>query len=122
MNKLFQTTLRINLNKPEGKKAWAYLMNRDKTRYRSYSDAVIAAVNGFFDRETALAADPYLETREKEDAFLQRIMETVERGVQANSLSSLAALLQASPPGAPSQDTAAVEEDLETALDFVNSL
>lgn len=122
MSKLFQTTLRINLNKPEGKKAWAYLMNRDKTRYRSYSDAVIAAVNGFFDRETALAADPYLETREKEDAFLQRIMETVARGVQANSLSSLAALLQASPPGEPSQDTAAVEEDLETALDFVNSL
>ena len=122
MSKLFQTTLRINLNKPEGKKAWAYLMNRDKTRYRSYSDAVIAAVNGFFDRETALAADPYLETREKEDAFLQRIMETVERGVQANSLSSLAALLKASPPGEPSQDTAAVEEDLETALDFVNSL
>lgn len=122
MSKLFQTTLRINLNKQEGKKAWAYLMNRDKTRYRSYSDAVIAAVNGFFDRETALAADPYLETREKEDAFLQRIMETVERGVQANSLSGLAALLQASPPGAPSQDTAAVEEDLETALDFVNSL
>jgi len=122
MSKLFQTTLRINLNKPEGKKAWAYLMNRDKTRYRSYSDAVIAAVNGFFDRETALAADPYLETREKEDAFLQRIMETVARGVQANSLSSLAALLQASPPREPSQDTAAVEEDLETALDFVNSL
>ena len=122
MNKLFQTTLRINLNKPEGKKAWAYLLNRDKSRYRSYSDAVVAAVNGFFDRETAIAADPYLETREKEDAFLQRIMETVERGVQANSLSSLAALLQASPPGAPSQDTAAVEEDLETALDFVNSL
>ena len=122
MSKLFQTTLRINLNKPEGKKAWAYLLNRDKSRYRSYSDAVIAAVNGFFDRETALAADPYLETREKEDAFLQRIMETVERGVQANSLSGLTALLQASPPGTPSQDTAAVEEDLETALDFVNSL
>lgn len=122
MSKLFQTTLRINLNKPEGKKAWAYLMNRDKTRYRSYSDAVIAAVNGFFDRETALAADPYLETREKEDAFLQRIMETVERGAQANSLSGLAALLQASSPGAPPQDTTAVEEDLETALDFVNSL
>ena len=122
MSKLFQTTLRINLNKPEGKKAWAYLLNRDKTRYRSYSDAVVAAVNGFFDRENALAADPYLETREKEDAFLQRIVETVERGVQANSLSGLAALLQASPPRAPSQDTAAVEEDLETALDFVNSL
>jgi len=49
-------------------------------------------------------------------------METVERGVQANTLSSLAALLQASSPGAPFQDTAAVEEDLETALDFVNSL
>lgn len=120
MSKLFTTTLRINLTKPEGRKAWAYLKNRDKSRYRSYSDAIIAAVNGYFDREKQLADDPYLETREKENAFLQRVLETVQQGVQANPLNGLAALLQAAPTQA--QNNAAVEDDLDTAMDFINSL
>ena len=119
MSNLFTTTLRINLTKPEGRKAWAYLKNRDKSRYRSYSDAIITAVNGYFDREHHLADDPYLETREKEDAFLQRVLETVERGAQANPLAGLAALLQAAPPA---QDNTAVQNDLDTAMDFINGL
>ena len=119
MSKLFNTTLRINLSDPEGLKAWTYLVNRDKSRYRSYSDAIIAAVNGYFDREQRLADDPYLETREKEDAFLQRVIETIERGAQANPLAGLAALLQAT-PSAP--DYTVVENDLDTAMDFINGL
>ena len=119
MSKLFNTTLRINLADPEGLKAWTYLVNRDKSRYRSYSDAIIAAVNGYFDREQRLADDPYLETREKEDAFLQRVLETIERGAQANPLAGLAALLQAT-PSAP--DYTVVENDLDTAMDFINGL
>ena len=119
MSKLFNTTLRINLSAPEGLKAWTYLVNRDKSRYRSYSDAIIAAVNGYFDREQRLADDPYLETREKEDAFLQRILETVERGAKASPLASLATLLQAAPPA---QDNTAVQNDLDTAMDFINGL
>lgn len=120
MSNLSTTTLRINLTKPEGRKAWTYLVNRDKSRYRSYSDAIIAAVNGYFDREKRLSDAPYLETREKEDAFLQRVLETVKQGVQVNSLSGLAALLQAAP--APAQDNTEVEHDLDTAMDFINSL
>ena len=119
MSKLFNTTLRINLSNPEGLKAWTYLVNRDKSRYRSYSDAIIAAVNGYFDREARLTDDPYLETREKEDAFLQRVLETVERGAQANPLAGLAALLQSVPSA---QDKTAVENDLDTAMDFINGL
>ena len=120
MSKLFNTTLRINLSDPEGLKAWTYLVTRDKSRYRSYSDAIIAAVNGYFDRETRLADDPYLETREKEDAFLQKVLETIRENVQANPLAGLAALLQAVPPQA--QDNSAVENDLDTAMDFINGL
>ena len=120
MIKLFNTTLRIDLSDPEGLKAWTYLVNRDKTRYRSYSDAIIAAVNGYFDREVQLSDDPYLETREKEDAFLQRVLETVERGALANPLAGLAALLQAVPP--QPKDNTAVENDLDTAMDFINGL
>ena len=116
---IFKTTLRIKTDTPEGRKAWGYLVSRDKSKYRSYSDAIIAAVNGYFDRERQLADDPYLETREKEDAFLQRILETVERGAQANPLNGLAALLQNVPPAL---DTKAIENDLDTAIDFIDSL
>ena len=116
---MFKTTLRIKTDTPEGRKALGYLKNRDKTRYRSYSDAIIAAVNGYFDRERRLVDDPYLETREKEDAFLQRILETVERGAQANPLNGLAALLQ---NVQPSPDAKAIESDLDTAIDFIDSL
>ena len=120
MSNLFTTTLRINLTKSEGSKAWAYLKSRDRSKYRSYSDAIIAAVNGYFDREKQLADDPYLETREKEDAFLQRVLETVQLGVQANPLNGLAALLQSA--ALPAKEDAAVQNDLDTAIDFINGL
>ncbi len=116
---MFKTTLRIKTDTPEGRKALGYLRNRDKTKYRSYSDAIITAVNGYFDRERQLADDPYLETREKEDAFLQRVLETVERASQANPLNGLAALLQSMQP---TPDTKAIENDLDTAIDFIDSL
>ena len=119
MSRLFKTTLRVRLDTPEGRKAWGYLVSRDKSRYRSYSDAIIAAVNGYFDRERQLADDPYLETREKEDAFLQRVLETVERGAQANPLNGLAALLQ---NVQPAPDTKAIGDDLDAAMDFMDSL
>ena len=116
---MFKTTLRIKTDTPEGRKALDYLKNRDKTKYRSYSDVIIAAVNGYFDRERQLADDPYLETREKEDAFMQRVLETVERASQANPLNGLAALLQSMQP---TPDTKAIENDLDTAIDFIDSL
>ena len=116
---MFKTTLRIKIDTPEGRKALGYIKNRDKTRYRSYSDAIIAAVNGYFDRERQLADDPYLETREKEDAFMQRVLETVERASQANLLNGLAALLQ---NVQPAPDAKAIENDLDTVIDFIDSL
>lgn len=119
MSRLFKTTLRVRLDTPEGRKAWGYLVSRDKSRYRSYSDAIIAAVNGYFDRERQLADDPYLETREKEDAFLQRVLETVERGAQANPLNGLAALLR---NAQPAPDTKAIGDDLDAAMEFMDSL
>ena len=99
MSNLFKTTLRINLSRPEGRRAWGYLVARDKSKYRSYS-----------------------ETREKEDAFLQKVLDTVERGVQANSLNSLAVLFQNTQLAAPAPDQAAIEQDLDTAMDFINGL
>ena len=61
------------------------MRNIDRTRYKSYSRAIVAALNDFFDRQERLANDPYLETREKEEAFLQRVLDTVERGLRSAS-------------------------------------
>ena len=75
---IINTNIRLNLNRDEDRRAWQHLQSMDRTRYRSYSRAVVAAVNNFFDRLERNQADPYLETREKEDAFLQKLLDTVE--------------------------------------------
>ena len=77
------TNLRLNLDNAEDKRAWERLQRMDRTRYKSYSRAIIAALNEFFDRQERLVNDPYLETREKENAFLQRVLDTVERGLRS---------------------------------------
>ena len=118
------TNIRLNLANEDDRRAWAYLQGMDRKRYKSYSRAVVAALNDYFGRQERLAADPYLETREKEDAFLLRVQETIERSLQALStsgISGLAALLQSvQPVAAPAHDDA--EDDLDTAMDFINSL
>ena len=69
---IINTNIRLNLNRPEDRRAWEYLQRLDRKKYKSYSRAVVAAVNDHFSRQERLAADPYLETREKEDAFLEK--------------------------------------------------
>ena len=82
---IINTNIRLNLNRDEDRRAWQHLQSMDRTRYRSYSRAVVAAVNNFFDRLERNQADPYLETREKEDAFLQKLLDTVERGMHLST-------------------------------------
>ena len=77
MKRIFTTTLRLDMTDEEDRLAWSHLQQMDKKQYRSYSKAIVAAVNDYFGRQEQLAADPYLETREKEDAFLQRIESTI---------------------------------------------
>ena len=119
------TIIRLNLANEDDRRAWAYLQGMDRKRYKSYSRAVVAALNDYFGRQERLADDPYLETREKEDAFLLRVQETIERSLQASStgsISGLAALLHnVQPVSAPAQSDDA-EDDLDTAMDFINSL
>ena len=81
--KIINTNIRLNLENEDDRRAWKYLQEMDRTRFKSYSRAVVAALNDFFDRQERLANDPYLETREKEDAFLKRVLDTVERGLRS---------------------------------------
>ena len=118
------TNIRLNLNRPDDRKAWEYLQALDRKKYKSYSRAVVAAVNDYFSRQERLAADPYLETRKKEDAFLRKVLDTVREGLQASGagLSGLAALLQGIQTAAPPAEQTMTDEDLDTAMDFINSL
>ena len=107
--------------------AWEYLRQRDKRQYRSYSKAVIAAVNDHFKRRERLTADPYLETREKEDAFLQRVLETIRDGlthaVPTNAASTLLLLIQGVQPQGETDVEVSQQDQQEAedmALDFVD--
>ena len=128
MSGIFTATLRFHLDKEEDRTALKYLQSAGKAEYGSYSKAVIAAVNEHFIRLERLDADPYLETREKEDAFLQRVEETIRRALQPSAplnLNGLAALLQGTaPPGGKPVPAPAPEhaEDLDAATDFIAGL
>ena len=125
MSDIFTTTIRFNLTKDDDHRAWMYLQTMDRERYRSYSHAVATAINDYFSRQARLASDPYLETREKEDAFLQRVQDAVARGMQtsnANILGNLAMLLQSVQPTAAPASKEMADADFDTAMDFINGL
>ncbi len=121
--KTINTNIRLNLNRPEDRRAWEYLQTMDRKQYKSYSRAVVAAINDYFSREERLAADPFLESREKEDAFLQKVLDTIREELQASGdgLAGLSALLQAVQPSSQVQKSMS-NEDLDLAMDFINSL
>lgn len=79
---IINTNIRLNMSKEDDKRAWQHLRNLDKNQYKSYTRAVVAAVNYYFDRLEALEDDPYLETRQKEDEFMKRILDTIKSGMK----------------------------------------
>lgn len=66
-------------------RAWE-LLHSPKVRqmFKSQNRFVIEAVNDYYDRCVAMKNDPYMETREKEDAFADRIVEAVEKKAMSN--------------------------------------
>lgn len=127
MKRLYTTTLRLNLENEADREAMEHLRRLDRKKYRSVNSAVIAAVNAYFSRQEQLEADPYLETREKEDAFLQRVIDTIQSALQPAQASGLATLLQllqgtqVAPPTPAKEVEANNSTDWDAALDFVGS-
>ena len=123
---IVSTNIRFNLEKEADRAAWEHLQRRDKREHRSYSRAVIAAVNDYFDRRGRLAADPYLETREKEDAFLLRVLDTIRAGLsQATPAGTMDTPLQTlqgiqSQPAPVEVSLKEQQEADDMALDFVD--
>lgn len=123
---IINTNIRLNLNNPADRRAWKYLKTMDRKQFRSYSKACVAAINDYFGRLEKLQDDPYLETREKEDAFLQRLNDTVAAAIRnaapALDITGLLKLLQpnAQPVERPNPKRQ-TEELTDMALDFADS-
>lgn len=117
MKQIYTTTPRLNLADEDDRRAYEHLQQMDKKQYRSYSKAIVATVNDYFDRQNRLASDPYLETREKEDAFLQRVMEVIEQGLRLVP----PPMLQFAQPAPQILTPEPDDEELSAALDFADS-
>ena len=78
MTNIRNTNLRFNLNKEKHRRAWEHLQHMDKRIFKSHSNAAIDALNDYFDRYNKAQDDPYLETREREEQFVERIVTAVE--------------------------------------------
>lgn len=83
MNK--NQNIRFNMDKESDIKAWKSLhSNEVGEKFKSQNRFVIEAINYYYERVVRMQEDPYLETREKEDAFADRIVGKVERKVLSN--------------------------------------
>ena len=129
MSETKKVTVRFRMDREQDRRAYAFLINEGRGVHRSISRAVVAAVDGFFSRQEQVRDDPYLETREKENAFLTRIEQTVRDAIQSSALGCLSLIAQnnqigiGSTANADSLENKADEDaDLDAALDFVNSL
>ncbi len=83
--KLWNHNIRFSMTDDEAMQAWEYLHSaRVKQDFKSQNAFVIAAINDFYKRHLVISEDSYLETREKEDAFAEKIVQAVEQKVLSN--------------------------------------
>ena len=99
--------LRFDLDDEDERRAYELLQNRDKVEFGSYTELVSRAVNEFFERRLRLKDDPYFETREKEDAFIARVLDSVR-----HSAPSL--------PASQEAEAAEQEENVEAMFAFLD--
>ncbi len=68
--------IRFNLDNPIHRKAWEYLRTMDRSKYKSYSNTVINAINAYFENEYSSNSN---ET-EWEKQLDKRIMSAIKKG------------------------------------------
>ena len=78
------TNIRFYEEEKEDKRAWEILHSLDKKQFKSQSKFVVLAILDYYEKCLRQEQDPYFETREKEDAFSDRIVKSVEEKVISN--------------------------------------
>ena len=115
--------LRFNLDKTLHREAWELLQSMDKDNFKSYTNAVVIAVTDYFQRYYKACDDPYFETQEKEDEFVQRVLAQIGSAVEKAMPSFLAACLTglAQPCFSATlpEQSKQVEEITDIDLDFI---
>lgn len=122
MSNIRTVCLRFNLDKPLHKKAFEYLRSMDKSAFKSYTQAAASALTEYFERYYKECDDPYLETREREERFVEQIVAVVWNAVEKALPGFMAAYLinLAQPYQQTAPSTVEQEPDLsEIDLDFV---
>lgn len=133
---IITTTLRLNTNTPEGWKAYSFLHNsRKEKKCRSYSELITEILAACYDREQQKQRDAYLESREKEDAFVAWIKEIITKAIQeaqANSILNFVQLIRINDgnamdsipvPRIPKQESKPedhAQESFDLSMDFIN--
>ena len=115
------TCFRFNMDNPEYARAWEHLHSVDKDRDKSANYAVVKAINEYFDRRAKLDDDPYFETRQREERFVEQIVSEVGRVLTAEMPKFLASFMMnlntsyaVNPPVQPIAD----ENDDFSAIDM----
>lgn len=111
------TNLRFNLEKDTQKRAWQYLQNMDKQQFKSYSNVIAVALVEYFDRYYRSQDDPYFETREREERFVNQIISSVESAME-RTLPVFLAGCMAGLSQASHNTTSVVQQEPDAELDW----
>lgn len=113
--------LRFNMDKSLHKKAFEFLKSMDKSAFKSYTQAAAMAITEYFERYFKRCDDPYFETREREERFIEQIVAAVGSAVEKALPGFMAAYLTSlAQPYQQSVPSIEQEPDLsEIDLDFV---
>ena len=112
MRRIINTNIRFDLKREDDRQAYEDLRCMDRKQFKSYTRVVVAVLNDFFSRQEKQQADPYLETREKEDRFLRRVLDTISEGIR-ESMSNVQTMTTA--PTLPVQPVAEMIAKQETS-------
>lgn len=95
---------RFNVEKEMDKKAWDIVHSDEvSNEFKSQNEFVIWAIIDFYEKHIRMKEDPYFESREKEEEFINRIVVAVEQKVLSNipALTGMyLSLMQGAMPGA----------------------
>ena len=84
-DKTWNKNVRFNTNSESAMQAWSLLHSDEvENGFKSQNEFIICVINDYYERYVLKKDNPYLETREKEDDFMERIVSQVTEKILTN--------------------------------------